>query len=61
MKKWPDELPYNDVYFPIIMNDWMGWEDISDMIDLINDWISNDKPNITALNAVFIHESVGIA
>ena len=61
MKKWPNELPYNDVYFPIIMNDWMSWEDIDDMIDLINNWISNEKPNITALSAVFIHESVGIA
>ena len=47
MKRWPEELSYNDIYFPIIMNDWMQWEDIHYMIDVINYWISKDKPNIT--------------
>ena len=61
MKKWPDELPYNDVYFPIIMNDWMDWEDINDMINLINDWIINDKPDITLEDVVLIHEMLGIS
>ena len=32
MKTWPEELSYRDLYFPIIMNDWMDWEDINDMI-----------------------------
>ena len=61
MKTWPEELSYRDLYFPIIMNDWMDWEDISDMIDLINDWIINDKPDITLEDVVLIHEMLGIS
>ena len=60
MKTWPEELSYRDLYFPIIMNDWMDWEDINDMIDLINDWIINDKPDITLEDVVLIHEMLGI-
>ena len=60
MKTWPEELSYRDLYFPIIMNDWMDWEDISDMIDLINDWIINDKPDITLEDVILIHEMLGI-
>ena len=61
MKTWPEELSYRDLYFPIIMNDWMDWEDINDMIDLINDWIINDKPDITLEDVVLIHEMLGIS
>ncbi len=61
MKIWPEELSYRDLYFPIIMNDWMDWEDINDMIDLINDWIINDKPDITLEDVVLIHEMLGIS
>ena len=60
MKTWPEELSYRDLYFPIIMNDWMDWEDINDMIDLINDWIINDKPDITLEDVVLVHEMLGI-
>tara|TARA_B100000424_G_scaffold165403_1_gene126966 strand:- start:481 stop:666 length:186 start_codon:yes stop_codon:yes gene_type:complete len=60
MKRWPEELSYNDVYFPIIMNDWMGWEDIHYMIDVINYWLSKDKPNITTYEADLIHEMIGV-
>ncbi len=60
MKTWPEELSYRDLYFPIIMNDWMDWEDINDMIDLINDWIINDKPDITLEDVILIHEMLGI-
>ena len=60
MKTWPEELSYRDLYFPIIMNDWMDWEDISDMIDLINNWIINDKPDITLEDVILIHEMLGI-
>ena len=61
MKTWPEELSYRDLYFPIIMNDWMDWEDINDMINLINDWIINDKPDITLEDVVLIHEMLGIS
>ena len=61
MKIWPEELSYRDLYFPIIMNDWMDWEDINDMINLINDWIINDKPDITLEDVVLIHEMLGIS
>ena len=61
MKIWPKELSYRDLYFPIIMNDWMDWEDINDMINLINDWIINDKPDITLEDVVLIHEMLGIS
>ena len=60
MKRWPEELSYNDIYFPIIMNDWMQWEDIHYMIDVINYWISKDKPNITTREADLIHEMIGV-
>tara|TARA_A100001515_G_scaffold91995_1_gene73419 strand:- start:4 stop:189 length:186 start_codon:yes stop_codon:yes gene_type:complete len=60
MKRWPEELSYNDVYFPIIMNDWMEWEDIHYMIDVINYWLSKDKPNITTYEADLIHEMIGV-
>jgi len=60
MKIWPEELSYNDIYFPIIMNDWMQWEDIHYMIDIINYWISKDKPNITTYEADLIHEIIGV-
>tara|TARA_B100002019_G_scaffold233466_1_gene207481 strand:+ start:1485 stop:1670 length:186 start_codon:yes stop_codon:yes gene_type:complete len=60
MKRWPEELSYNDIYFPIIMNDWMQWEDIHYMIDIINYWISKDKPNITTYEADLIHEMIGV-
>ncbi len=60
MKRWPEELSYNDIYFPIIMNDWMQWEDIHYMIDIINYWISKDKPNITTYEADLIHEIIGV-
>lgn len=60
MKRWPEELSYNDIYFPIIMNDWMQWEDIHYMIDVINYWISKDKPNITTYEADLIHEMIGV-
>ena len=60
MKRWPGELSYNDIYFPIIMNDWMQWEDIHYMIDVINYWISKDKPNITTYEADLIHEMIGV-
>ena len=60
MKRWPEELSYNDIYFPIIMNDWMQWEDIHYMIDIINYWISKDKPNITTHEADLIHEMIGV-
>ena len=61
MKTWPEELSYRDLYFPIIMNDWMDWEDINDMINLINEWIINDKPDITLEDVVLIHEMLGIS
>ena len=60
MKKWPAELPYSDFYFPIIMNDWMDWEDLNDLINVINDWIINDKPDITLRDVVLIHEMLGV-
>ena len=60
MKRSPEELSYNDIYFPIIMNDWMQWEDIHYMIDIINYWISKDKPNITTYEADLIHEMIGV-
>ena len=60
MKRWPEELSYNDIYFPIIMNDWMQWEDIHYMIDVINYWISKEKPNITTCEADLIHEMIGV-
>ena len=60
MKRWPEELSYNDIYFPIIMNDWMQWEDIHYMIDVINYWISKDKPNITTYEADLKHEMIGV-
>ena len=60
MKRWPEELSYNDIYFPIIMNDWMQWEDIHYMIDVINYWISKEKPNITTYEADLIHEMIGV-
>ena len=60
MKRWPEELSYNDIYFPIIMNDWMQWEDIHYMIDIVNYWISKDKPNITTYEADLIHEIIGV-
>lgn len=60
MKRWPEELSYNDIYFPIIMNDWMQWEDIHYMIDIVNYWISKDKPNITTYEADLIHEMIGV-
>ena len=60
MKRWPEELSYNEIYFPIIMNDWMQWEDIHYMIDVINYWISKDKPNITTYEADLIHEMIGV-
>tara|TARA_R100000322_G_scaffold31107_1_gene20009 strand:+ start:323 stop:508 length:186 start_codon:yes stop_codon:yes gene_type:complete len=60
MKRWPEELSYNDIYFPIIMNDWMQWEDIHYMIDVINYWLSKDKPNITTYEADLIHEMIGV-
>ena len=60
MKRWPEELSYNDIYFPIIMNDWMQWEDIHYMIDVINYWISKDIPNITTYEADLIHEMIGV-
>ena len=42
------------------MNDWMQWEDIHYMIDVINYWLSKDKPNITTYEADLIHEMIGV-
>ena len=60
MKEWPEELSYRDLYFPIIMNDWMDWEDLNHLIDKIDEWIVNDKPNIKLDDVVIIHEMLGV-
>ena len=60
MKDWPAELPYSDFYFPIIMNDWMDWEDLKVLSKYIDDWIINDKPNIILDDVILIHEMIGV-
>jgi len=61
MKNWPEELPYSDPFFPIIMNDWMDWEDLDVLLTLVTDWVISDQQNFTRHEAILMDLIVGIA
>jgi hypothetical protein len=61
MKDWPKELPYSDPFFPIIMNNWIGWKDLDVLLSLVEDWVVSSKPNITLNEVILMNLTVGIS
>ena len=50
-----------DLYFNIIMKNWMGWEDIDFLITEMENWVVDEKPNITLSEAIMLSWNIGIA
>ncbi len=56
-----DMVLQNDPYFNIIMKNWMGWEDIDFLITEMENWVVDEKPNITLSEAIMLSWNIGIA
>jgi len=56
-----DMVLQNDPYFNIIMKNWMGWEDIDFLITKMENWVVDEKPNITLSEAIMLSWNIGIA
>jgi|TARA_B110000263_G_C15098659_1_gene414267 hypothetical protein len=50
-----------DPYFDIITLNWMDWEDIDFLITEIENWVVDEKPNITLSEAIMLSWNIGIA
>ena len=50
-----------DPYFDIIMLNWMDWEDIDFLITEIENWVVDEKPNLTIHEAIMLSWNIGIA
>jgi hypothetical protein len=61
MRDWPEELPNTDPFFPIIMNDWMGWEDLDVLLNCVEQWIASETPNITLNESIIMTHVVGVS
>jgi|SaaInl4_200m_RNA_FD_contig_61_490011_length_697_multi_3_in_0_out_0_2 hypothetical protein len=51
----------NDPYFNIIMYKWMSWEDIDFLITEMENWVVDEKPNLTLHEAIMLSWNIGIA
>lgn len=51
----------NDPYFNIIMKNWMGWEDIDFLITEMENWVVDEKPDISLSEAIMLSWNIGIA
>jgi hypothetical protein len=51
----------NDPYFNIITKNWMDWEDIDFLITQVENWVVDEKPNLTLNEAIMISWNIGIA
>ncbi len=51
----------SDPYFDIIMMNWMNFEDIDLLITMMENWVVDDKPNITLNDAIMLSHNIGIA
>ncbi len=56
-----DFVLQNDPYFNIIMKNWMDWEDIDFLITQVENWVVDEKPNLTLNEAIMISWNIGIA
>ena len=51
----------NAPYFNIIMYKWMSWEDIDFLITEMENWVVDEKPNLTLHEAIMLSWNIGIA
>ena len=56
-----DIVLQNDPYFKIIMCNWMNWEDIDFLITEMENWVVDEKPNLTLSEAIMLSRNIGIA
>ena len=56
-----DMVLQNDPYFNIIMKNWMGWEDIDFLITEMENWVVDEKPDISLSEAIMLSWNIGIA
>jgi hypothetical protein len=43
------------------MMNWMNFEDIDLLITMMENWVVDDKPNITLNDAIMLSHNIGIA